>query len=125
MTIHRVALVDDDSDIRALGSLSLRNVGGGECVLFGSAAEVHAGLRQAAADVVLLDVTLGDADGVAVLAELRASGFDTPVIFVTGSIQQADMARYGSSGVLGVIAKPFNPLTLAAQVQQLFGAAAV
>jgi CheY-like chemotaxis protein len=37
---------------------------------------------------------------------------DVPVIFLTAKVQAADRRRYLDLGVNGVIAKPFDPLTL-------------
>lgn len=127
MTLRRVALIDDDSDIRRLGELALKNVGGWECVLLESAEAARSTLTGGPSgdlgtrvDVVLLDVRLGDADGVTLLGELRAAGLATPVIFLTGCVTDQDRARYDASGALGVIAKPFDPMSLAQHVRRLW-----
>ena len=117
--IHHVALIDDDADVRTLGGLALRNVGGWECTLFASGEEARVGLPRLSVDVVLLDVMLGQEDGVALLAQFRTAGLDVPVIFLTGRILPDDVLRYEQSGALGVIAKPFNPLSLPEKVRSL------
>jgi len=39
-----------------------------------------------------------------------------PVIFLTAKVQPPEVKQYQALGALNVIAKPFDPMTLAAQV---------
>jgi len=39
------------------------------------------------------------------------------VVFLTAKVQNADKRRYQALGVRGVIAKPFDPLTLPGEVE--------
>lgn len=41
-----------------------------------------------------------------------------PVIFLTAKAQAADYRRFIELGIRGVIAKPFDPLTLGKQVRE-------
>ncbi|ATB41890.1 hypothetical protein CYFUS_007366 [Cystobacter fuscus] len=121
MTIHKVLLVDDEDDIRTIGQVSLSRVGGWQTVLASSGADA---LTKAAAerpDLILLDVMMPGMDGPTTLARLRAQEATaaTPVIFMTAKIQKQEMARYLELGAVGVIGKPFNPLTLPADIKKL------
>ena len=44
-----------------------------------------------------------------------------PVILLTAKVQASDRARFAQLQVAGVIAKPFDPLRLAAQVAEMLG----
>ncbi|EPX58958.1 Two-component response regulator [Cystobacter fuscus DSM 2262] len=121
MTIHKVLLVDDEDDIRTIGQVSLSRVGGWQTVLASSGADA---LTKAAAerpDLILLDVMMPGMDGPTTLARLRAqeATATTPVIFMTAKIQKQEVARYLELGAVGVIGKPFNPLTLPADIKKL------
>jgi CheY-like chemotaxis protein len=121
MTIHKVLLVDDEDDIRTIGQVSLSRVGGWQTVLASSGADA---LTKAAAerpDLILLDVMMPGMDGPTTLARLRAQEATaaTPVIFMTAKIQKQEVARYLELGAVGVIGKPFNPLTLPADIKKL------
>ncbi len=61
-------------------------------------------------------------DGETAFRHLRddPSTVDLPVIFVTAKAQRHQIDRYLESGVLGVIAKPFDPMTLAERVETLW-----
>ena len=121
MTIRKVLLVDDEDDIRTIGQLSLSRVGGWQTVLAASGAEA---LTRAAAeqpDLILLDVMMPGMDGPTTLGRLRAqeATAKTPVIFMTAKIQKHEVARYLELGAVGVIGKPFDPMTLPAEIKKL------
>jgi two-component system, OmpR family, response regulator len=121
MTIHKVLLVDDEDDIRTIGQVSLSRVGGWQTVLASSGADA---LTKAAAerpDLILLDVMMPGMDGPTTLARLRAQEATaaTPVIFMTAKIQKQEVARYLELGAAGVIGKPFDPMTLPAEIKKL------
>jgi two-component system OmpR family response regulator len=61
-------------------------------------------------------------DGPTTLSELRKlpGTANTPVIFMTAKVQAAELDFYTSLGAIGVIAKPFDPMELSAQVKTLW-----
>jgi CheY-like chemotaxis protein len=43
------------------------------------------------------------------------------VVFLTAKVQAKDLSEFADLGVAGVIAKPFDPLSLAQQVAEILG----
>ncbi|WP_434383057.1 response regulator [Melittangium boletus] len=121
MPIRKVLLVDDEADIRTIGQLSLSRVGKWETVLAASGDEALVKADAERPDLILLDVMMPGMDGPTTLARLRAqaSTAQTPVIFMTAKIQKHEVARYLELGAVGVIGKPFEPLTLPAEIKKL------
>lgn len=120
---RRVLLVDDDEDLRMVAELSLGEVGGFAVTL---CADGPAAMEAAAAarfDVVLVDHFMEPWDGPELIGRLREQpGYErVPVIFLTGREGFEEEAR--ALGAIGVIAKPFDPFTLADQVRALVDAA--
>lgn len=121
MEINKVLLVDDEPDIRTIGELALREVGGWQVALAPSGAAALALVRQFEPDLILLDVMMPELDGPATLAALRddPSSAAIPVIFMTAKVQRHEVKRYVELGALGVIAKPFDPMTLPEELRRL------
>ena len=124
MTVRKVLLVDDEDDIRTVGHLSLSRVGGWQTVLAASGAEAVTQADREQPDLILLDVMMPGMDGPTTFLRLRAqpSTSRTPIIFMTAKIQKQEVARYLELGALGVISKPFDPMTLPAEIRRLFSA---
>lgn len=79
----------------------------------GSAAEARATLkRDADFDLVLLDLSLGDADGFDVLTELRNGYPALPVVVVSASDRASDVIRAIDLGAMGFVPKRASHDTL-------------
>ena len=120
---RQVLIIDDDAGIREVAKMSLELVAGWSVTTAPSGDD---GIRQARderPDGILLDVMMPDRDGPATLAELRDDDVlgTTPVIFLTAKVQAAERTRFAELDVAGVIAKPFDPMTLHERVAELFG----
>ncbi len=121
----KVLLIDDDDDIRRIGEFSLSRVGGFEVAAAASAPEGITAAHEAPPDVILMDMMMPGMDGLEALRCLLESPdtCDIPVIFMTAKVQPSEVRRYLESGARGVIAKPFDPMTLADEVLRLLAAA--
>lgn len=117
----RLLLVEDEEDIRAVARLSLERVGGWDVVEANrgeQALELATGERFAA---IVMDVMMPGLDGPATLRRLQDDGLldGTPVVFLTAKAQRAERERLTDLGAAGVIAKPFDPLTLPGQLREI------
>lgn len=114
--------VDDEPDIREVAAFSLE-LDPGITLTTAESGETALELLQGGMrpDVILLDVMMPRLDGPGTLAQLRTlPGLEaTPVIFMTARVQASEQDRYLALGAIGVIVKPFDPMTLAAQVRAL------
>lgn len=117
--MSRVLYVDDEPDIREVASLALSLDPAFEVRTADSGTSALALVADWAPDIILLDVMMPVMDGPEVLARLRekAATAKTPVVFVTARAQQAEIQTFATLDARGVIAKPFDPMTLAAQVR--------
>jgi two-component system, OmpR family, response regulator len=118
---RRVLLVDDDDSIREIARLSLERVGDWEVVAVGSGQEAVEAAARGPFSLILLDVMMPGLDGPTTMARLRAGPLpaEVPVVFLTAKLQTADRERLRELGAAGVVAKPFDPMTLAAELDQI------
>lgn len=121
-TLHTVLYVDDEPDIRHIVKLCLELSPGLSVELAASGAEALDSARRLRPDLILLDVMMPGLDGAATLERLRADpGLErVPIAFVTAKAMPAELARLRALGAADIIAKPFDPLTLASRVTALW-----
>jgi two-component system, OmpR family, torCAD operon response regulator TorR len=104
--VHPVVVVaDDDAAFRMLLRINLE-LEGYRVREAGSAAEVRETLAGGDVDLILLDVRLGDDDGIALAAALRKEHSELTIAFLTGSAFGLAEDADGISDA--VIQKPFN-----------------
>ena len=121
----KVLYVDDEPDIREVATLSLQLDREIEVRAAESGAEAIAVFAKGdwTPDVVLLDVMMPVMDGPGVLKALREMAAATPVIFITARAQTHERGRLMDLGALGVITKPFDPMSLAKDLRAVLAAA--
>jgi CheY-like chemotaxis protein len=127
MSAVRVLHVDDEPDIREIVEISLGldpNFSVRGC---GSGNEALAAASDWSPDLILLDVMMPGMDGPTTLRHLRQrpSTAAIPVVFMTARAQPRELEQFVALGAEGVIAKPFDPMTLAASVRLYSGDAGV
>jgi CheY-like chemotaxis protein len=124
-TLKRILYVEDEADIRAVATMALEAVGGFTVVACSSGAEALEASDAADADLILLDVMMPGMDGPSTLEALRANRptASIPVVFMTAKVQPAEIAHYKSLGAIDVIPKPFDPMSVSAEVQRIWDAA--
>jgi CheY-like chemotaxis protein len=120
--LQRILLVDDEADIRTVARLALEAIGGFQVSECSSGLAAPAAVAEHAPQLVLMDVMMPGQDGLETLKALRATpGLPpVPVVFMTAKVQPQEVASFRGLGALDVIAKPFDPMTLAQTVRQIW-----
>lgn len=123
MPEKRVLVIDDEVNLCTVIQVCLENLGGWETLTALSAKEGLAIAQTQQIDAILLDVMMPDIDGLTLFQELQKDSVTQtiPVILLTAKVQSTDLNQFAKLGVAGVIAKPFDPMTLAEQVATTLG----
>lgn len=116
----RVLYVDDEDDIREVAVISLELDPDFEVRSCASGADMLAVVGEWKPDLILLDVMMPSMDGPTAFRQLRErpEGGQVPVVFITARTQPKEVAELKKLGASGVIAKPFDPMTLAATARE-------
>jgi two-component system nitrate/nitrite response regulator NarL len=110
MPAPRVVLVDDHALCRSGLEDLLRQRGGMEVLAsLGDIARVAPTLRELRPDLLVLDLRMPDTDGLTLLHRLRAEGIQTPVLVLTLSDDERDLAAALRAGVRGYLLKDMEP----------------
>lgn len=121
-SLRRILMVEDDADIALLGQIALEDIGGYEVAVCGSGDEALARLAEFKPDLALLDYRLPGMNGGELLGAMRQrpDSADLPVIFLTASVMPDRVSHLLGLGAADLIAKPFDPMTLAAQIESIW-----
>lgn len=120
-TPRTILYIEDEPDIQAVARLALEKVGGYNVKVCSSGEEALQSAHDIQPDIILIDVMMPGMDGPTTLKALREIPCfkDTPVAFMTAKVQPAEIEYFKSLGARDVIAKPFDPMTLASQVKAI------
>jgi two-component system cell cycle response regulator len=116
--MHKLLTIDDSKTIRMILQRAFKEF---DCSL-SEAANGDEGLKAAAEhkpDLIILDITMPQMDGIEMLTRLRATGDNTPVIMLTAEGGANSMQRANHLGVRDYIAKPFQNEALIEKVQKV------
>jgi CheY-like chemotaxis protein len=121
--IHRILIIDDEDDIREVAALSLESVAGWEVIMASSGAQGLVRAAEYLPDAILLDVMMPGMDGPTTFRELRKNPRTAriPVLLLTAKVQSTDQKRFADLGVEAVLFKPFDPMTLSAEISNVLG----
>lgn len=105
-----IVLVDDHTLFRKGLAELLESQGAvNVSAITGNPAEVAGLLTEKQPDVLILDLNIGGTDGIQVMQQLRGEGFHLPVLILTVSEAEEDMARALRNGANGYLLKSMEP----------------
>ncbi len=115
MTQALVTILDDEPEVRQLLSQTLEEAGF-RTQTFGRAREFEIALERLSPDVCLIDLSLPDTDGLALVHRLAAAS-GAAVIIISGRAQVQDRVAGLELGADDYITKPFDPIEVVARIR--------
>nr|WP_174861997.1 response regulator [Stutzerimonas stutzeri] len=122
--LKRILHVEDVPSIQVVTRIALEKIGGFEVLSCPSGQAALDQVQAFAPDLILLDVMLPQMDGIELVRQLGdlVDLQQIPVVFLTGHLQPERLQELRQLGVRQVLNKPFDPLQLASQLQQVWEA---
>ena len=90
-----------------------------ELITAGTAQDGYTLLTRQHPDVILLDISLPDMNGLVLARQIRAAGFSIPIIAITANSIEYDEAQACEAGCNGFIVKPYTAEQLMALLARL------
>jgi len=117
--LQKILYVEDEPDIQTVAIMALETIGGFTVNACSSGQEAVEAAPAFAPELVILDVMMPGMDGPATMEALRKlpETAHVPIIFMTAKVQAHEVERYRAMGAVDVIAKPFDPISLADEVR--------
>jgi len=123
--LKRILHVEDVPSIQVVTRIALQKLGGFEVLSCASGQEALEQVRQFEPDMILLDLSLPQMDGIELLRQLSVM-IDlqhTTVVLLTGQANDpGDPSELQRLGVRKLLKKPFDPLQLATQLNEIWNA---
>jgi len=111
-----ILIAEDDKDIASALSRGLGS-DGYECVLAADAAEAQTARDTMNPAAAIIDVMLGADDGVELVRQMRAAGFNGPILMLSALSAVKDRTAGLMAGADDYIAKPFEYAELLARLR--------
>jgi CheY-like chemotaxis protein len=114
--------VEDDQDIREIAEMALDLFAKFEVTQCVDGFHALETLETLVPDIILLDMMMPNMTGVQLLETLRLKPHlqDVPVVFMTARVQASEVKSLIDCGAVGVIVKPFDPITLSDQIEKFY-----
>jgi two-component system OmpR family response regulator len=119
----KILVVDDDAHIREVVQFALEKAGL-EAIEAGNGQKALELFSRSKPDLVILDITMPEMDGLAVCREIRKNS-DTPILFLSSRADEVDRVVGLEIGGDDYVTKPFSPRELIARVQVILKRARV
>lgn len=115
---NRILIIEDDPDAKRLLEL-LFSTEGHRTIACKSAAQALEALDESPPDLVIIDMTLPDMEGLELTRRIRSNEASArvPIFAVTGRMHQADKYEAFMAGADDFISKPFDPMELIFRVR--------
>ena len=115
----RLLCADDEEDLRVILEIALSLDPDIRAEIVPSGAAVLERARTGGYDAILLDGMMPEMDGYETCRRLKADPATAglPVVFLTAKSLQSERSRALALGAVACLTKPFDPLTLAAEIR--------
>ena len=120
--LQKILLVEDEEHIQTVARMSLELTSSYEVKTCNNGMELVESYDEFQPDIILLDVMMPILDGPGAIEKLRDSHPEgiCPVIFMTAKAQSKEIDHLLGLGAIGVISKPFDPMTLSGEISELW-----
>lgn len=117
MSVPKILIVEDDLDMQEM-MVSFMQKNGFMVIAANNADELTEKLKSQRVDLILLDVMLGDENGISICREIRETN-NIPILIVSALSADQDRLSGFEVGADDYIVKPFNPQILLAKVKAI------
>src|ERR1019366_9374329 len=117
----KVLVAEDDPDIQVILKMVLTRLGKCDVTVTDQGDQVVPLVKSHKPALILLDVMLPEMSGIEICKALKASPEtqSIPVIFLTARSIPVEAKEALALGAIGYLAKPFDPMTLVGEINEI------
>ncbi len=121
----RILIAEDDSSIAKIMTVSLEHMNGHQVSVVENGKAAVEILKKEVFDLILLDSMMPELDGLGVCEWIQSqSQIQSPIIFLSAKTDEASIQASLQAGAIGYIQKPFDPMNIYSQIEEILKGAA-
>ena len=113
-----ILIVDDDCSVSAMLTKAVQS-SGMEADIAGNGEDALRMLKEKRYDLILMDINMPGIDGFQAVELIRRQGIQTPIIIISGRVEELDTLYGLNIGADDYITKPLQPMILTAKIKAL------
>lgn len=120
--LKKILYAEDEPDVQTVVELTIQTMSNYEIKICNNGKELLESIEAYNPDLILLDVMMPEMDGPTTFKHLQSNEKtkDIPVIFMTAKAQIHEVEIFKEIGALGVITKPFDPMSLCDEIRAIW-----
>jgi Response regulators consisting of a CheY-like receiver domain and a winged-helix DNA-binding domain len=113
----KVLFIDDDINLGQVVTLALKDAGY-EVYYQTSLTAIHSIISEIIPDIIVLDVEIGNKNGIEVAPELKSIAPKIPILFISSHVESSNVAKALDAGGIAYLKKPFDIEELLAYISR-------
>lgn len=120
--LKKILYAEDEHDVQTIVQISVWSTSGYDIKICDNGQLLLNCVEEYSPDLILLDVMMPVMDGVTAFKRLKEDKKtkNIPVIFITAKAQMHEIKSFYDTGVIGVITKPFDPMSLCTTIKEIW-----
>jgi two-component system, OmpR family, response regulator len=120
--LKKILYAEDEPDVQTVVELTVQTMSSYDIKICNDGKKLLECVDNYKPDLILLDVMMPEMDGPTTFKFLQEteSTKNIPVIFMTAKVQAHEIENLNKTGVIGIITKPFDPVTLCSEIEEIW-----
>jgi len=120
--LKKILYAEDEPDVQTIVELTMQTMSAYEIKVCDNGKKLLECVEEYNPDLILLDVMMPKMDGPTTFRnlQLNENTKKIPVIFMTAKAQVHELEIFKEIGALGIITKPFDPMNLCTEIENIW-----
>lgn len=120
--LKKILYAEDEPDVQTVVEMTIQAMSDYEIKICNNGKKLLDCVEDYNPNLILLDVMMPEMDGPTTFKNLQQNKNtkDIPVIFMTAKAQVHEVEKFKEIGALGVITKPFDPMSLCNEILEIW-----
>lgn len=120
--LKKILYAEDEPDVQTIVELTVQTMSNYAIKICDNGKNLLESVEEYNPDLILLDVMMPQMDGPTTFKNLQENPKtkNIPVIFMTAKAQVHEIETFKQTGIVGIITKPFDPISLCSEIERIW-----